>query len=94
MTRLSKPPLRVVTCLESILTSMCVLFTTISFWNPDRVTTKQACPFCCRTYPPGAAFRDHIKYCQVRGPPHPQSTSNSPLGWRAGVESTTASYLI
>ncbi|XP_011612441.1 zinc finger E-box-binding homeobox 2-like isoform X2 [Takifugu rubripes] len=30
----------------------------------DGVTNKQACPFCHRTYLPGAAFRDHIKYCQ------------------------------
>lgn len=55
-----------ITCLENILTCMCVPFLTISPWNPDGVTNKQACPFCRRTYLPGAAFRDHIKYCQVR----------------------------
>lgn len=55
-----------IACLESILTRMCVLYMTFSPWIPDGVTNKQACPFCRRTYLPGAAFRDHIKYCQVR----------------------------
>lgn len=65
-------------CSEGIFDACFVCFfnAVTSLWTPDAATNKQACPFCRRTYHPGAAFRDHIKYCQVK-----DGGATLPFGW-------------